>query len=98
MIASACKQANHRQDLAQFVRLAATAGNELSSPNNAGIGQSQAQGQLQASLNLETNQFESLAGERQFSERPTIRYHQFQAPSPTQAPAGAQYDSKNMVS
>lgn len=102
MIASACRQANHKHDLAQFVKAASSAqlssgtGNELSSGLNH-----------QAASNGHHQDDDSLAGggggssgdNHSKSVASQIRYHHFQAPSLQNASSElCQFDPTNMVS
>lgn len=85
MISSACKQANHRQDLAQFVKVAQSslAGNELLSG-------------CPASANLPADQHEQQSSSQ--ADKLTIRYQQFQPASIQSTELHHQLDPKNMVS
>lgn len=85
MIAGACRQANHRQDLGYFVKVAAN-------PPASNLGGNQ---QADSLANSETSigADDSSAG-RVDKVASLIRYHQFQAPSSK----GEQFNPKNLVS
>lgn len=88
MIASACRQANHRQDLGQFIKVASA--NPLPSIPGGG-------GDSLGNSESSTGADESGAG-RPDKLASLIRYHQFQAPSSKGQTVGEQFNSKNLVS
>lgn len=94
MIASACRQANHRQDLAHFIKVAASSPPPPAAPCQESGGQGE-----------QTNGGQDGTGNESLSQQPAdrvanlVRYHQFQAASlAALQQTGDQFDPKNLVS
>lgn len=95
MIAGACKQANHKLDLAQFVKVA----QQQASSNQMSANVELVAGSPKSSqtANADEHHHYSQHHAHQQELKSIIRYHQFQSPN-LQSLDHTQFDSKNLVS
>lgn len=99
----ACKQANHKQDLAHFVKVAQSAAHSERGSNNSATASGEfssnsPKSSLAMGIALSDNEHTSSIADKQSVM--SIRYHQFQAPNLQNVDlnTATQFDPKNMVS
>lgn len=92
-IAAACRQANHKSDLAQFVKVAATMAN---SNNNYAQNNYSDSGSSPNTKHHNNHHNNDHSDNSQY--KTIIRYHQFQSPNSQIDTSSNHYDPKNVVS